>query len=89
MAKKKRTPRLAQIRVVGPFKTWEEVEREANKALKELGNIDIVSTNQLANSKLGKLLVITYKPQITRKEISTATSTEKPDPACSSPAQVF
>jgi hypothetical protein len=60
MTKKKRIPRVGQIIEIGPFKTWEEIEREANKALKELGHIEILNTESLC-TKIGNFLVISYK----------------------------
>jgi hypothetical protein len=74
MAKKKRTPRAGQIREIGPFKTWEEIEVEANKALKELGNIDILSTVPISAPKIGNFLVITYKPN--RRHVKEPTVVE-------------
>ena len=62
MIKKKRTPRAGQIREIGPFKTWEEIELEANKALRELGNIDILTISPISAPTVGNFLVIAYKP---------------------------
>jgi hypothetical protein len=92
MGKKKRTPRIGQVLQVGPFKTLEEVDREANRKLAELKGINIVSAQPIS-TPAGNILVITYK--LSRKQAKALRSAVEPltnpagtEPACNCPKPI-